>query len=129
VTIVGRKPIAARTLQPGASAGNTARAASSYRRLVRFSIPAVGRATLSPRLTHAAYTAARRDDNELGVRLIVDGVTVDPGGRATASAAESAAAFGDRRTFRAAVPPSLHRTSKRRAEHHERATRPFESGA
>jgi hypothetical protein len=48
---------------------------------VRFSIPAGGRATLFPRLTRAAYTAAR--SNESGVQLDVDGVTVDPGGRHT----------------------------------------------
>ncbi|HEY6887306.1 MAG TPA: hypothetical protein VI300_05985 [Solirubrobacter sp.] len=45
---------------------------------VRFSIPAGGRTTLSPRLTRAGYAAARRDPN---VELSVEGVTVDPGGR------------------------------------------------
>ena len=47
---------------------------------VRFSIPAGGHTTLTPRLTRAAYTAARRDHNDLGTALIVHGVTVDRGG-------------------------------------------------
>jgi len=48
---------------------------------VRFSIPAGGCATVAPHLSAAAYAAARRDETDLGVGLLVRGVTVDPGGR------------------------------------------------
>lgn len=54
------------------------RRASGRSTAVRFSIPAGRRATLAPRLTRAAYAAARRRDD---APLAVDAVTVDPGGR------------------------------------------------